>query len=183
MGKRGKASKAKKLGTEFRDFITKGNVISLAVGVIIGGAFQAVINSAVSDVFLPIIGAFTKEIDFSAAFIDLTRIRYPSKDVIASASAAIDAGRVVVSYGSLITAVINFLIIGLVVFLIVKSINSVGDVGKKVRRRGKAAPEKPAPTVKECPFCCSEIAIKATRCPHCTSQLPAEAEEMAGAVA
>ena len=176
MGK--KRNPAKKFGTEFKEFITKGNVISLAIGVILGGAFQAVINSAVNDVFLPIIGIFTKGIDFSKAFLDLTYLRNPGLDPIATAKAAQDAGHVVVSYGTLITAAINFLIIGLVVFCIVKSINSVGDVGKKVRRK-KSAPEepKPAPTTKECPFCRSEIAIKATRCPHCTSQLPEEEAE------
>jgi len=179
MGKRKKENPAKKLGTEFKDFITKGNVISLAIGVIIGGAFQAVINSAVKDVFMPIIGEFTKRIDFSTAFLDITRMRNRSLDIITSAEKAVEAQRVIVSYGSLITAVINFLIIGLIVFFIVKSINSVGDVGKKVRRRGKNASEepKPEPTAKECPFCCSEIAIKATRCPQCTSQLPEEEAE------
>ena len=180
MGKRKKENKAKRFGTEFREFITKGNVISLAVGVIIGGAFQSVINSAVKDVFMPIIGEFTRRVDFSTAFIDLTRMRNRSLDLISAAEDAISAGRVIVSYGTLITSVINFLIIGLIVFLIVKSINSMGDVGKKVRKK-KAAPEEPRPepepTVKECPFCCSEIAIKATRCPHCTSQLPEEEPE------
>lgn len=172
-------SKAKKFGAEFRDFITKGNVVSLAIGVIIGGAFQSVVNSAVNDVFMPIIGAFTKGIDFGKAFIDLSRLRDPSRDVILNAQAAIADGRVVVTYGTLITAIINFLIIGLVVFCIVKSISSVGDAGKKVRRKIKAEPEapKPAPTTKECPFCCSVIAVKATRCPNCTSELPIEEEE------
>ena len=181
MGKRKKKNVAKKFGTEFREFITKGNVISLAVGVIIGGAFQSVINSAVKDVFMPIIGEFTKRIDFSTAFLDLTRMRNPSLDLISTAEEAMEAGRVLVTYGTLITAVINFLIIGMIVFFIVKSINSVGDVGKKVRRKKKKAQEeepKPAePTTKGCPFCCSEIAIKATRCPRCTSQLEEEAEE------
>ena len=177
MGK--KKNPAKKLGREFKDFITKGNVISLAVGVIIGGAFQAVINSAVNDVFLPVLGMLTKRIDFSKGFWDLSRLMDPAMDPLPTAKAAQDVGHVVISYGTLITAVINFLIIGLVVFAIVKSINSMGDAGKKVRRRRKAAPEepKPEPTTKECPFCRSEIAIKATRCPQCTSGLPEEAVE------
>jgi len=179
MGKRKRESRAKKFGTEFKEFITKGNVISLAIGVILGGAFQAVINSAVNDIFLPVLGMFTKRIDFSKGFWDLSRIfENPAMDAYTTAEAAQNAGHVVVTYGTLITAVINFLIIGLVVFCIVKSINSMGDVGKKVRRKGKAAPEEPlpAPTTKECPFCCSEIPIKATRCPQCTSELPAEEE-------
>jgi len=181
MGK--KKNPAKKFGREFREFITKGNVISLAIGVIIGGAFQAVVNSAVNDVFLPIIGVFTRGVDFSKAYLDLTYMRNPSLDPLATAKAAQDAGHVVVSYGTLLTAAINFLIIGLVVFAIVKSITSVGDAGKKVTRKKKAEPEKkPAPTTKECPFCCSEIAFKATRCPNCTSELPEKekAEEEPG---
>jgi len=175
MGK--KKNPAKKFGTEFKEFITKGNVISLAIGVILGGAFQAIINSAVNDVFLPVLGMFTKRIDFSKGFWDLSRISDPALDALATAEAAQQAGHVVVSYGTLITAVINFLIIGLVVFCIVKSVNSMGDAGKKVRRK-KKEPEapKPEPTTKECPFCCSEIAIKATRCPQCTSELPEEEE-------
>ena len=177
MGK--KKNPAKRFGREFKEFITKGNVISLAIGVIIGGAFQAVVSSAVNDVFLPVLGVFTKGIDFSKAFLDLTQLRNPSLDPLTTAKAAQDAGHVVVSYGTLITAAINFLIIGLVVFCIVKSITSVGDAGKKVGKKKKNAPEepKPEPTTKECPFCCSEIAIKATRCPNCTSELPKEEAE------
>ena len=175
----GKKHPAKKFGKEFREFITKGNVISLAVGVIIGGAFQAVIKSAVEDVFMPVLSIITKRIDFSKAFLDITQLRNPSLDPLATAKAAQDAGHVVVSYGTLITAAINFLIIGLVVFCIDKSITSVGEAGKKVGRKKKNAPEepKPEPTTKECPFCCSEIAIKATRCPQCTSELPEEEPE------
>jgi len=180
MGKK-KKSRAKKFGTEFREFITKGNVISLAVGVILGGAFQAVINSAVNDVFLPVLGMVTKRIDFSEAFLDLSRMRNPALEVVTSVELAKleIPPRVIVSYGTLITAVINFLLIGLVVFAIVKSINSVGDAGKKISRRKKNVSEepKPEPTTKECPFCCSEISIKATRCPQCTSELPEPEEE------
>lgn len=181
MGKSKKESRAKKFGREFKEFITKGNVINLAVGVIIGGAFQSVINSLVNDILLPVIGIFTKDIDFSQGFLDLTRIKDPTLDAFTTAQLAKDAGRVVMSYGTLITAVINFLIIGFVVFLMVKSINSVEDVGKKVRRKRHPAPEppKPEPTTKECPFCCSEISIKASRCPHCTSVLDEPAGEPA----
>ncbi|MCL2494294.1 MAG: large conductance mechanosensitive channel protein MscL [Oscillospiraceae bacterium] len=177
MGKR--KGTAKKFGTEFREFITKGNVISLAVGVIIGGAFQAVVNSAVNDVFMPVISIFTKNIDFSKGFLDLSRLRDPAMDSYVSAKVALDNGHIVLSYGTLLTAALNFLIIGFVVFCIVKSISSVGDAGKKVRKKKKAAPEKPkpAPATKECPFCCSEIAVKATRCPNCTSELPEEVIE------
>jgi large conductance mechanosensitive channel len=181
MGKHKKANRVKKFGKEFKEFITKGNVVSLAVGVILGGAFQSVVKSAVEDVFMPVLSIITKRIDFSKAFLDLTYLRNPSQDPMATATAAQDAGHVVVSYGALITAAINFLIIGMVVFCIVKSITSVGEAGKKVGRKKKAGPEEPSPepTVKECPFCRSEISVKATRCPHCTSELPAaeDAEE------
>ena len=177
----GKQGRIKKYGKEFKEFITKGNVISLAVGVVLGGAFQAVINSAVNDVFLPIIGMFTKEIDFSKGFLDLSRLMDPGQYARKATAALAQAeGHVVVTYGTLITAIINFLIIGLVVFAIVKSINSVGDMGKKVKKRaikGAPAPAPAPPTTRECPYCISEISIKATRCPNCTSQLPLEEEE------
>ena len=183
MSKKAKAGNtvdsAKKLGKEFKEFLTRGNVIALATGVILGGAFQAVINSLVNDIFLPVIGGLTKTIDFSKGFWDLNRIGNPAASPYPTAAAAIAEGHIVVTYGTLITATINFFIIGFVVFLLVKSISSMGDAGKKVRRRGKAKPPapKPEPTTKECPFCCSEISIKATRCPHCTSELPVAQEE------
>jgi len=164
---------------EFREFILKGNIINLAVGVVLGGAFQAVINSAVNDVFLPILSIFTKHIDFSQGFIDLTRIKNPSVEVMASAAAALADGRVVITYGTLITAAINFFIIGVVAFVVVKGINSVGDLGKKVKKRAlkEEPPAAAPPTEKECPYCCSTIPVKATRCPQCTSLLPEKDEE------
>ena len=174
--------KAKKLGREFKEFLTKGNVISLAVGVIIGGAFQAIVNSLVNDIILPVVGMLTKGIDFSDGFWDLDYIRNPALDFYATAQLAKDAGHVVVTYGTLLTAIINFLIIGFAVFLLVKCINSMDGAAKKVKkvaRRGREPePEpEPEPTTKECPFCCSEIAIKAARCPHCTSILMTDGEE------
>ena len=181
----GKKNPAKKLGKEFKDFITKGNVISLAIGVIIGGAFQAVVNSMVNDIFMPLIGMFTKGIDFSKAFLDLSRLWDPELPVIAGieAAKAAEPARVVMSYGVLITALINFLIIALVVFFIVKALTSVGDASKKLAKKAKKGeapepePEPEPPTTKECPFCCSEIAIKASRCPNCTSEQPEPEEE------
>jgi len=171
----GKKHKAKDFGKEFKDFLTKGNVISLATGVIIGGAFQAVVNSVVNDIVLPVVGMFTKGIDFSKAFLDLSRIRNPNLEHIESLKTAVDAGRVIVTYGTLITAVINFLIIGFVIFMVVKAIGSVDGAAKKVVKRGKPAPPPAAPTTKECPYCVSTISIKATRCPNCTSMLDEEA--------
>jgi large conductance mechanosensitive channel len=168
-----KREKAKKLATEFKEFITKGNVINLAVGVVLGGAFQSIINSAVNDVFLPVAGMFTKSIDFGEGFYDLSRLREPNLDALPTADLAKAAGHVVVSYGTLLTAVLNFFVIGLVVFCLVKSINSMDSVTKKKLRRNKLVSQepKPAPTTQTCPYCISEISVKATRCPHCTSVL------------
>ena len=129
--------------SEFRQFIAKGNVMNLAVGVIIGAAFQAITNSLVNDIISPVIGLFASA-DMSAwsVMIDGAEIRY----------------------GAFLTAIINFLIMALVIFLLVKILNRIMAMGKK--------PEpKAEPTTKKCPFCCSEIAIEATRCPHCTSEL------------
>lgn len=147
---------------EFKEFITRGNALDLAVGVIIGGAFQAIVNSLVDDLISPILGFFTKGINFSDKFLLLSL----TDEHFATAEAARSAGYTVFSYGSLITALINFLIMSFVIFLIVKGINRVSAIGKKQEEEEK--------TVKICPFCKSEISIEAVRCPHCTSELPAE---------
>lgn len=168
-----KEKKTKSIGKEFKEFLTQGNVISLAVGVIIGGAFQAIVNSLVNDIILPVVGMFTSGIDFSQGALNLSALFHQEL--------AEGAEPVLVRYGTLLTAVINFLIIGLVIFLLVKGLNSMSDVTKKAKGRGKPAPEAPPapPTTKECPFCCSSIAIKAARCPQCTSVL--DSNESAGA--
>ncbi|MDD6062329.1 MAG: large conductance mechanosensitive channel protein MscL [Oscillospiraceae bacterium] len=160
-------AKEKKNGfvAEFRQFILRGNVVDLAVGVIIGGAFQAIVNSLVNDVIMPVISLLTKGVDFTNLFIQLNGdVKY------ATLAEAQEAGAAVLAYGNFISAVINFLIMALVIFLLVKGINKVHSIGKKEKPA-----EEPAPTTKECPFCKSEIAIEATRCPHCTSEIP-EAE-------
>ena len=129
--------------SEFRQFIAKGNVMNLAVGVIIGAAFQAITNSLVNDIISPVIGLFASA-DMSAW--------------------SVMVGGAEIRYGAFLTATINFLIMALVIFLLVKILNRIMAIGKK--------PEPEAePTTKKCPFCCSEIAIEATRCPHCTSEL------------
>lgn len=166
-------AKAKKFGREFKEFLIKGNAIALATGVVIGGAFQAVVNSLVNDILMPIVGLFTAGVDFSQAFIDLTRLRNPEYEVFTTAELAQEAGHIVITYGTLITAIINFLIIGFVIFLLVKSISSADNAVKKVCRKGNPIPQPP-PTTKECPFCITEISIKASRCPHCTSEQEAE---------
>lgn len=133
---------------EFKQFILRGNVIDLAVGVIIGGAFQAIVNSLVGDIINPILSIFLTEVDFQGL------------------SVTIPGTAATIAYGSFITAVINFLIMGFIIFLLVKAINKLTTLTFK-----KEEEEAPAPTTKECPFCHSEIHIDATRCPHCTSEL------------
>lgn len=130
---------------EFKEFALRGNVLDLAVGVIIGGAFQGVVNSLVQDVISPIIGLFANQ-DFSNLVLNI--------------------GDVELKYGSFITALINFIIMAFVIFLIVKSMNKLASIGK---HEEVAATEEP--TTKVCPYCYSEISINATRCPNCTSEL------------
>lgn len=135
----------KKFFGEFKEFALRGNVMDLAVGVIIGAAFQAIINSLVNDVISPLIGLIAN-----------TDLSYMVATV----------GDVEIRYGAFITAVINFIIMALIIFFLVKGMNALAGMGKKKEE------EKPAaPTTKVCPYCKSEIAIDATRCPHCTSEL------------
>ena len=151
---------------EFKEFATKGNVVDLAVGVIIGGAFQTIVTSLVNDIIMPIIAIFTGSIDFSDKVLQ-----------IGSAS---------IKYGSFITAVVNFLIVAFSIFLMIRYITKlnkkmeamaagkIDSLGKRFKKNGKveeAAPVEEEPTTKICPFCLSEINYKATRCPHCTSEL------------
>lgn len=150
---------------EFKTFIMRGNVIDLAVGVIIGGAFQAIVNSLVNDLISPVLSLFTKGINFNDKFLVLGI----TDEHFKTAKQAAEAGYATFNYGSLITAIINFLIMSFVIFLIVKAINKVSSLGKKE--------EVAAPTTKTCPFCKSEISIEATRCPHCTSELEKETIE------
>lgn len=136
---------------EFKKFITRGNVMDLAVGVIIGGAFTAIVTSLNNDIISPLLGIFGG-VDFSEY------------------SVALFGTGAVLKYGSFLTAVINFLITSLVIFCLIKGINTITDKFKKHDE------EEPVPTTKTCPFCKSEIAIDAVRCPHCTSELETESE-------
>ncbi len=154
---------------EFKQFIQRGNVIDLAVGVIIGGAFQSIINSLVNDVFMPLISTLTGGLDFSNWFIILSFKEHEGIETLAQAQAA---GLATLNYGVFISAIINFLIMAFVVFLLVKLINKVTAIGKKE----EAVAEEVAPTTKKCPFCKSEIDIEAVKCPNCTSDV-SEAEE------
>ncbi len=157
----------KKFFEEFKAFALKGNVIDLAVGVIIGGAFQTIVKSLIDDLIMPFVGLATGGVNFSDQFAILklaegveAGTKYPSL------AAAKEAGATVFAYGSFVTNVINFVIMALIIFLLVKGINTLHGIGKK-----NEAPAEEVPTVKTCPFCKSEIAINATRCPHCTSEL------------
>ncbi|MGC9523333.1 MAG: large-conductance mechanosensitive channel protein MscL [Anaerolineae bacterium] len=139
---------------EFKDFIIRGNVIDLAVAVVIGAAFNSIIQSFVNDILMPPIGLLFGRVDFANLYINLSRTSY------ASLAAAQEAGAPTINYGLFINTVINFLIIALVIFLIVRQVNKLK----------KEEPEE-APTTKECPYCRTDIPIAATRCPNCTSQL------------
>ena len=148
---------------EFKKFISRGNVIDLAVGVIIGSSFTAIVNSLVNNIVTPLITLITGKVSVKELFVALDGNSYESLE------AATEAGAATLGYGLFLQAVIDFIIIAFVVFLMVKGINKIRDIGKK--------PEPEAePTTKECPFCKSEINIEATRCPNCTSQLEGEAE-------
>lgn len=146
---------------EFKEFAMRGNVIDLAVGVIIGGAFQKIVTSLVNDLVMPLIGLITKGSDFATKFIALDGGEY------ATIEEATAAGAALLTYGNFIAAVIDFLIMAVVIFLLVKGLNTLAGLGKK---KEEPAPE-PAPTTKVCPYCKSEIAIDATKCAHCTSDV------------
>lgn len=133
---------------EFKEFINRGNVMEMAVGIIIGGAFTAIVNSLVDDIINPLIGSI-----FNMDFTSL----------VANVNGA------EIRYGAFIMAIINFLLIAIVLFLIIKSINKMSKLGKK-----EEPAEEEAPTTKICPFCKSEVPIDATKCCHCTSDLPEE---------
>jgi large conductance mechanosensitive channel len=146
----------KKLFAEFKEFAIKGSALDLAIGIIIGAAFGAVVTSLVNDVLMPPLGLALNNVDFTNLFISLSGDHYDSL------KAAQDAGAPTLNYGLFINAVINFLIVAFVVFLLVKQIN-------RLKREPAAPPAEP--TTKECPYCLSTIPIKATRCAHCTSNL------------
>ena len=145
---------------EFKEFAMRGNVVDMAVGIIIGGAFGTIVKSLVADVIMPPIGLLLGGVDFSDLFFTLKE--GATAGPYATLAMAQKAGAVTISYGVFINAVISFLIVAFAVFLLVKSIN-------KLQREKEQPPAEP--TSKDCPFCLSTIAIKATRCPHCTSEL------------
>ena len=145
---------------EFKEFAMRGNVIDLAVGVIIGGAFQKIVTSVVNDLVMPLIGLITKGSDFASKFVALDGGEY------ATIEEATEAGAAILTYGNFIAVTIDFLIMAFVIFLLVKGLNKLTSLGKKPEPVVEAAP-----TTKVCPFCKSEIAIDATKCAHCTSDV------------
>lgn len=148
----------KKMMQEFKAFAIKGNMIDLAVGMIIGSAFNKIVSSLVNDMIMPLLGIFTGKIDFAQLYIALDGKTYESL------AAAEEAGAACFKYGSFLAGLLDFLIMAFIVFLFVRWINKLRNANK--------APEAPkAPTTKVCPYCLSEIKIEATRCPHCTSEL------------
>ena len=146
---------------EFREFIARGNVVDMAVGIAVGAAFGAIAKSLVDDVIMPVVGLVLSGVEFSDLFAVL-RAGDPGPPY-ATLEAAQEAGAVTVNYGLFVNSIITFLIIAFAIFLMVRAINRI--------RRQEAA--TPAPTEKDCPFCATPIPIPATRCPHCTSQLQA----------
>lgn len=145
---------------EFKEFAMRGNVVDMAVGIIIGGAFGTIVKSLVADVLMPPIGLLLGGVDFSNFFLVLKE--GTTSTPYAALSDAQAAGAVTVNYGVFLNNVISFLIVAFAVFLLIKAIN-------QIRRKEEAPPAEP--TTKDCSFCFSTIPIKATRCPHCTSEL------------
>lgn len=146
---------------DFKSFAIRGNVIDMAVGIIIGAAFTSVVQSLVNDILMPSLGLLTGGIDFSGAYIVLQEGATPAP--YNSLQAAQEAGAVVLRYGNFINAVISFTIVAFAVFLLVRYIN--------ILKSPKKSPEPVTPDIKKCPYCYSDIAIEAKRCPHCTSDL------------
>jgi large conductance mechanosensitive channel len=141
---------------EFKSFVMRGNVVDLAVAVVIGAAFGAIVTSFVNDILMPPIGLALGRVNFADLFVTLDRQSYPT---LAAAKAA---GAATINYGIFINSILNFLIIAFAVFLLVRQVN---------RFTAKPTPA-PAPTTRDCPLCLSTIPLKATRCAHCTSEVP-----------
>ena len=144
---------------EFKEFAMRGNVVDMAVGIIIGAAFGGIIKSLVADIIMPPIGLLLGGVDFSDIFINLSGGEY------ASLAEAQEAGAATINLGVFINTILNFIIIAFAIFLLIRAIN-------RMKKEEEAEPE-PEPETKDCPFCCSSIPIQAKRCPHCTSELEA----------
>ncbi|MCJ7442310.1 MAG: large conductance mechanosensitive channel protein MscL [Thermoanaerobaculaceae bacterium] len=140
---------------EFKEFAMRGNVLDMAVGIIIGAAFGRIITSLVNDVIMPPIGLLLGKVDFSSLFINLSGTPY------ASLADARKAGAAVIGYGAFLNTILDFVVVAFVIFLLIRQVNKM-----------KKEPAPAAATTRECPYCLSVIPLKATRCGHCTAQLP-----------
>ena len=159
--KQGARKMIKNMLTEFKKFVMRGNVLDMAVGIIIGGAFTKIVNSMVADVMMPPLGLLIGKVDFSNWFVVIKQGTTAGPyTTIADAQAA---GATTMNLGLFLNAIISFVIVAFCIFLLIKAINKLNATKKEE--------EAAAPTTKKCPFCCSEIALEATRCPHCTSEL------------
>ncbi len=145
---------------EFKEFAMRGNVVDMAVGIIIGAAFGSIVKSLVDDVLMPVIGLLMGNVDFSNFFLVLKAGKVPGP--YATLAEAKAATAVTLNYGLFVNSIVTFLIVAFAIFILIKQINAL--------KREEVAPPA-APTTKECPFCLSTVPIKATRCPHCTSEL------------
>ncbi len=149
---------------EFKAFAVRGNVIDMAVGIIIGAAFTTVVQSLVKDIMMPPLGLLTSQMDFANAFLVLKEGTVPGP--YTTLQQAQEAGAVLLRYGSFLNALISFAFVSFAVFLLVRYINKL--------KSPQQAPEPVSPTLKKCAYCFSDIPIEATRCPHCTSELKSE---------
>ena len=158
----------KKFIAEFKEFALKGNMIDMAIGVIIGGAFTALVGAFTANIVNPLL-ALIPGVD---GLDDALKIEL--KEAELDAAGAVVTEEVAIKFGAFISAIITFLILALIVFMLVKAINKLRKLEEERKAAAAPAPEPEAPTTKICPFCKSEIPIDAVRCPHCTSELPAE---------
>jgi large conductance mechanosensitive channel len=147
---------------DFKEFMMRGNVVDMAVGIVIGASFGGIVKSLVDDVLMPPIGLLLGRVDFSNLYLILREGATPGP--YAALAEAKKAGAVTLNIGLFANTIINFLIVGLAIFLVVRAVNRLQALQK--------APEPPAPpATRECPFCCSSVSVRAVRCPHCTSSL------------
>lgn len=148
------------MGKEFREFVMRGNVMDMAVGIVIGVAFGAIVKSMVADILMPPVGLLLGDVDFSNLFVVIKEGTTPGP--FPTVAAAGEAGAVTINYGLFVNTVVNFLILAVAIFFVIRAINSM-------RRKEEAPP--PEPTTRECPLCLSVIPVKAIRCGHCTGDL------------
>lgn len=147
---------------DFKEFLMRGNVVDMAVGIVIGASFGGIVKSLVDDVLMPPIGLLLGRVDFSNLYLTLREGAVPGP--YAALAEAKKAGAVTLNLGLFANSVINFVIVGMAIFLVVRSVN-------RLREMNKAKEPEAEPTMRDCPFCASSISIKAVRCPHCTSNL------------